>query len=542
MFRWCIAMAAGMLGLQAAASGAQLRVSPSVVGLGEPAVVTVSGAEANAAVTGSVVDPTGVSHALAFTRQADGWTATFTGTTVRAFLGKDWNLYSVTAEVAEASAQAAALKADFSLDDRAKTLYFVFWIDDFGAGRELDPSLVDWYHREAGPIAYLLQHDDTRAYDVHELLSRYDFKRDYLGHHFHVFRWPGSRVRLWLNNHLYARFLDFRRLVNGRAGFELVRVGTVGGALAAVAILLFVSARRRRSGALAAGAGLLLLAALSLALLRVNFMKIHDWHNWSFEFDNPAWCHDFLEEARAEFRASGQEFPPVVRHGWNLPPRCMARDYMTEFGVLSDASAISGVWTNNYLDTFGYPGRTVVWRDDPRPYYASATGDFNQVWSGAEPDRGVLELPLTFPNAQLIKPEEIAPALARMPHGALVSTYLHPHDDPALLKGLVAQLKSTYADVRFIRPDEYVELYLKHKPRPVLIEEDGTAYWAYAGEANTRPIRQTGMVHLRKGDGGLAVEVNTEAPLPLLEIRSAGHETLRLTNVSPGRHDLKPTP
>jgi hypothetical protein len=535
---------------------AEVRVSDPVIRPGEPVTLTVAVSNASATLSGTVTSPLGERHSLTFAPQPGGvWTATFTNTDARAFLSPDWGRYAVAVEVAGETGSPRVLEASFALEESSKTLYVVFWVDDFGAGGDLDPNFVDWYHREAGPIAYLLQKDDTRFFNLSELLSRHDFRRDYLGHHFHVFHWPGNRASLWLNNVAYARFLDFRRAVNRRAGFELIRVRHLAPALAAIAALLFLAYRRKRQAWAAVLLALCVGAVVCLVLLRANYMRVHNWERWAYEFDNRPWCLAFLEETRRDFHAHGLDFPPIVRHGWGLPPRDLMVDYMTRFGVLADASMTTGSGTNNYLSTaFGYPHRSIAWPDRPTPYYASVMGDFNRVWNGTEPDRGLLELPLLFPNAQLfdVNPQ-VHETLARLPHGALVSTYIHPYDQTDTLKALVGYLKAAYTDVRFVRPDAYVDLHMRHVPRPVLVERDLRAYWAYFDGVTMHPIRETDAVRVRAANGGYEVEVGTYQALPLLELHLDGAgqpaldgralpkgpgSALRAENLSPGLYAL----
>jgi hypothetical protein len=432
------------------------------------------------------------------------------------------------AGAARGAAPGAVADGAFPNGETNKTLYVVTWVDDFGSGGDLPREFVAWYHRHAGPLALMLQRDDVRHYDLDALLARYDFTYDYLGHHFQVARWPGSRLALVLNNRVYARYLDFREWVEARLGVDIVRARHILPLLIlalATAAWRYGRTRRRRWLAAAALAGCL---AAGFLWLRINYVRIDDLHNWAFEHHNRDWCRGFLDKARADFAERGYAFPPVVRHGWNLPPIGMMDVYMDACGVLADASAISGMGTNRYLEQFGYTRRTLVWGAAALPYYASLAGDYTVPWSGDEADRGLLILPLTFPNCTRFSLDADARAKVHaLPDGALVATYLHPHDDWSTIRALVTWLNRTYPNVRYVRPDDYTALAMRRQPRPVLIAADGTASWAWMDADALRPIRRTAAVEAVRtrdpaGDETIRFRVRTEAPVPLLRVATPG--------------------
>ncbi len=161
--------------------------------------------------------------------------------------------------------------------------------------------------------------------------------------------------------------------------------------------------------------------------LRFNHIHVQDVRNWSFELTNPDWWKKVLVNAKNKLNSVGFSFPAVVRHGWNLPPKEIMGFYMSDLGVLADASGVSGGGRNDYLKTFGYHGRTINWRNSTLPYYASLSGDYDKVWSGSEQDRGLLEMPLTFPNFEnMALDSKVMAKIKSLSNGALVSTYLHP--------------------------------------------------------------------------------------------------------------------
>lgn len=552
----CLCSMAGTCGVAADL----LTVTPAVVSAGGAVRVTVACDRPMDGVDGIVRSPLGRVHQLRFEVRGTTCTALFTNTTDKGFLADDWGDYTVQARLVRRAEPPTELSTSFRLPDSAKTLFVVFWVDDFGSGGELAPDFQAWYHAQAGPIAYLLQRDDTRFFNVGALLSRYDFGRDYLGHHLHAFHWPGPRWRLWLSHRVYAPYLAAQDRLNARAGARLLRAGTVVTPLTLLAGVLWVGARKGGRKVRGIAAGLCLVTAVGLLLLRLNHVQTSDFSNWAFEHDNPAWWQGFLAESAATLNRSGFAFPPVVRHGWNLPPAHSMRYYMETLGVLADASAISGAGTNAFVEKYGYARRRIVWGETPLPYYARLGGDYSEAWDGREETRGLLELPLTFPNfSQPVAGAAMEKRIAALPHGALVSTYLHPWEDTGPLRRLVGHLNRTYDDVRYIRPDDYVRFYMRQHPRPVCMDADGGAHWAFVGEGRLHTIRRTDVVRVvaRESEAGESVcrmVVDTGAPLPRLQIHVPGatraafdgremslaaDDTLTVTNVCPGPHVLR---
>lgn len=515
-----------LLGLGASLSpGNTLHIEPEQPARGDPVTMVWENLPGGLSLAGTVRDPLGKMHRLEFQESGSGsYRAHFDQTHAAAFLREDWGAYQVRASASDPeSTETWAAEHTFQLDPLSKTLYAVLWIDDFGTGGELSSAFISWYHEQAGPISYVLQQDDTRSFNLDRLLAGYDFNQDYLGHHLQSMRWGGARWRLTLNRWTYGPYERARQRLNQQVGFQLVR------AIYLLAILVLLAAcggwiyirHRRRKALWLAGAALLL--ALLLLALRANFVMLDDWRNWTFEIANRAWRLETLDQAREEFASQGMDFPPVVRHAWNLPPADSMDDYMQRYGVLADASAVRGMGTNAYLRiAFGIHDREIVWSDRVLPYYASRSQDYNAPWDGQEEDRGLLELPLTFHGAaRLAWDRSCEDIVAGLPHGALTAVYIHPGESVETVKQWVTYLNKNVSGVEFVRIDEYMQLFMHHHPRPVHVDAQGTASWAFLNDARLIPIRETDQVRVSTGDTPgepWELDVHTRAPIPVLSL------------------------
>jgi hypothetical protein len=531
----------------------ELNVNKYVIAPGSAVTVRVEGTAQGAAVSGTVRTPAGREFPLAFARSdSSAFESVFTNTTDMGVLTPDWNRYVVAVNHRSAAGVQQALTNSFVLQNSAKCLYFVLWVDDFGATGEFPKRFRDWYRRHAGPISYLLQKDDTRFYNMKRLLSAYDFGYDYLAHHFHAYWWPGSRILLNLENRVYAPFLTWRYYFRNKVGIDLFRVGNVA-LVWCVFVLAFVVGyiRRRKTGDLLGAAACVLLLA-GFIFLRANHERVRNRLYWRYEHSNTPWCMAFLANARKEFESCGFAFPSVVRNGWNLPPPGIMAYYMGELGVLADATGVSGLGTNSFLEGYAFydrtmywPARTMYWPARTTPYYASLSRDYNVEWNGDEADRGMLEVPLTFEDFLVLDLDAaVLSKIRSLPNGALLSTYLHANEKTETVEKLVLYLNGAYKNIRYVRADDYVRFFMKLYPRPVLIKADLSAHWAFLQHGALRAIRKTDVVAVREdgnaedGRQTLTFTVDTERNIPLVQIEVAEVATAKLDGQPVAQSDV----
>ncbi|MFX0195700.1 MAG: hypothetical protein ACFFCW_06215 [Candidatus Hodarchaeota archaeon] len=237
------------------------------------------------------------------------------------------------------------LKDEFSILDSEKHLYVVLWVDDFGAYGELPHENRRWYHENAGPISYALEWDDRGFFDPSALFKKYDFSYDFLSHHLHAMHWSHSRLHLYLDYYLCENYSGIKKFLNDALSklpiqFHL-RDRYAFAILFSIRLIFLLCGRRKyclkQLGIIA------ILASLVVVLLALNNRYLSNPRNWTYELKNPRWCKDFLLSTRKNLLEHGFVFPKVLRHGWNLPPAGLMEFYMSELGVLTDASAISGL-------------------------------------------------------------------------------------------------------------------------------------------------------------------------------------------------------
>ncbi len=543
------------------ASQVQMSLDNTEINSGEDVLIKLDSQRSIERINGVVETPLGNKYKLEFARRHDGtYVSRFRHTTDKGFQTTDWNVYRIVTTLRYADGGVEETTNYFNIKEAEKDLYFVFWVDDFGAHGELKKEFRKWYHDNFGPISYALSEDDRHYYDLSLLLSKYDFKRDYLSHHFHVFHWDRGYIFLFMENSIYKRYLKFRYYVNSRIGFKLVRVGNI---LLLTLLLAIFAVKFRKSNSRKSSAIIIICISIAIfsILLRQNHIYVDNYNNWRFEHHNIEWSKNFLKDINDELNSHGYRFPAVTRHGWNLPPKGVMRFYMSELGVLADASGVSGIGKNDYLTRYGYYRRVIDWKKVPVPYYASLNGGYGELWIGNEEDRGLLEMPLTFNNFQDIEVDSnVIEKIKQLPSGALVSTYLHPYDNPDNFKTLVNFIRNRYRNVKFIRADTYVDVFMKHRPRPIIIDFDLNTFWAFVENGRLNPIRRTQAIKMSvENISGKAVtyrlEIFTFKEVPILQINilnpkfviydnkrleiEADKKWVILERVKPGRHMLK---
>jgi len=447
-------------------------------------------------------------------------------TNEKGFLTKDWNVYSINVSAKNLYGEEKKRKKYFYLKESEKILYFVFWVDDFGNGGELRKKDRNWYHTNVGPISYGLERDEAGHYNLSKLFKKYDFVKDYLSHHFHPFHWDRGRIFLFADNLIYKPCLKFKNYIIDLFHFDLIHWKNVAHFILILVILFFlILLNLKVIKQFVLIYFLLCFFIISFSVfLRLNHLYVRNYKNWTFEHNNPEWCKNFLINAKNDFNLCGLKFPSIVRHGWNLPPKGIMKFYMSYLGVLADASGVSGLQHNDYLKIYYYYDRSINWGNTAIPYFASLSGDYNKEWNGDEKDRGILEVPLTFQNFQHIKIDsKVIDKIKSLPNGSLISTYLHPHDDIKSLTGLVNFLKTNYYNVNFVKANTYVELYMKHYPRPILLDSNLNAFWAFLESGLLKPIRETDLVDINiieklEYEINYSLSINTLNEIPILQI------------------------
>ncbi|MEW6033645.1 MAG: hypothetical protein AB1603_02185 [Chloroflexota bacterium] len=434
----------------------------------------------------------------------------------------------------------------------AKRLYAVLWVDDCGS-MPLSRKDVDWYHRNAGPISLALENDDRFPWSFRRMLGpgAPDLSTDYLSHHYHAVRWKGLSLpkKLYDLLHLHWHVRAFMRRTSpdrlSKRAFRLAYGATFLSGIALAVYLYFLNTL---------AFALFLAAFLTILSLAVDWFYVQHPRNWQNLLADAEWHRSFLVRIKGEFNRRGREYPALVRHGWDLPPEGTMSLYLSEMGVLADASATPTTHE-------GHPsvaGRHLSWSIQT-PYYASLSRGYNQPWDGhEETDRGLLELPVVLGNiAAYGFGDAEKDIIASLPADGLVAAYIHPWDRFEAVKEWVSFLKTNY-DVRFVRADEYLESYMRRYPRPVVLRSDLKPRWAFKHDDRLCPIRetpeQTVTARVQRVVDDLVeveVEVGTETPVPELafevqemrvpgfELRSGQYVAL---NVAPGKYRFKVRP
>lgn len=378
---------------------------------------------------------------------------------------------------------------------------------------------------------------------------------DFVSHHLHAVKWKGRTGTKRLHDALHISWLvhsilksrSIRRI--GRRPFRILWASGIVLLWAAVVFAFFANL-------------VLFMALMTLLLALVGtvglWYYVQEPYNWEYFISEPDKWKAFLLDSKREFEQTLGSYPLVVRHGWNLPPQGSGGFYLTEMGVLADASAV----TTGGDSRPTLPGRTLVWQKS-NPYYTSLSGDYNESWSGKEEDRGLLEVPVVLGNiAHYGFGDEEKRLIEGLPENALAGVYVHPWDDFGPVREWVLFLKANYK-VTFVRADSYVKMLMRNDPRPVLLDKDLKPRWAVLKEGRLTAIRevddaQAVSTRLVASDGGsfrITLTVNTASPLPLLGIGGSRateisgkvkfegtQDRLLAKRVAPGVYDLEINP
>lgn len=493
-------------------------------------------------------------------KESGGFVAVFADTFDQGFLSDGWNEYR--AQLCDVRGRVIAA-TPFHLSSRAKTLYFTLYIDDVGAGGLPSEKELNWYRQAAGPINFGYQCDDIGCMSLQKIQKKFGGGRDYIFHHFHPYEFVGppllKRIDSLLNwykwhyrlNEAIARLTGNRVRIRDRHFFGLLLLFSA---------LWFIIYLRKRSRVirLALFFSLGLLFIFLLASQAAN--SSHREENLRIRIDDTEWCKDFLRKTKRLFAAHGLVYPRVTRHGWNLPPAGLNEFYLAEMNVLADASAIRRD-KGSALQPIAVGQRMVEWRETALPYYTKKGGDLNSVWDGAEETRGLLEMPLALDNVSAYGfSNEQRALIDQLPSGALVSTFVHPGNSIRKLEPVLSYLQSRSA-VQFVSTLEYLDIFMRHYPRPVLLDLDQkTGHWAYLDKTGLKTIAETTIVGFQDGDLEFRIDVKTVSPTPLLGLISlktsrlefdgqdcAGIERenasyFEIKDVSPGEHAIRLSP
>jgi hypothetical protein len=428
--------------------------------------------------------------------------------------------------------------------DKAKRLYAVLWVDDWSSF-PLRKKDIRWFHENAGPLSVGLEMDDRISQPFKKQFrqlreSSSDHSTDYLSHHYHATRWIGpsfiKKACDFLRLRWYAYFIT--RLLGVERLAERAR------------IMIVYRNKPRITQYLLVASGILPFLALSLLFYTLNptalivfwalcivllgpialFIYTQLKRNWEYTFSNWGKNRAFLQELKKTMQKEGLHYPVVLRHGWHFPPESSMEFYMAEMNALADASAIA---TPGYGPAVNKIGR-LIWRNTT-PYYASLSRDYDVPWDSLdEEDRGILELPVNLGNiAEHGFTVSAKQMIEQTPDGSLVSTYIHGWDDFGPIKDWVDYLKKNY-DVKFVRADEYANIYMQQHPRPVLINDDFKANWALKRGGRLQGIteidKEIVSVELLQRNEELTellLNVSTKKPVPEIGIALPRVKTLQ---------------
>jgi len=365
-----------------------------------------------------------------------------------------------------------------------KLVYAVLWIDDAGSA-SLPRDSVNWYHKNAGPMSFAVEIDDRYPWSFNKLLKNrsIDLAFDYLSHHHHSIQWRGNRLIKWIYNstklywglYTFLQLLSFSTLHPIQLHFVLIVFGSV---LFALGYFLYPYDIRISA--------LLLMTLFFLALMAFTWFYVRLSRNWKMMLLDTEWNKEFLQRVRKTFEDKGFEYPAIIRHGWNVSLPHMMKFYMKELGVIADWSPTP---TKEEYDAC-IDNVRIVWKNR-EPYYAGLSQGYEVEWDGEdEEDRGLLMLPVTLGDIAVYGFGEREKKLIKeVPDGGLVSAYIHPVDNFKSIINWVNYLKRFF-DVRFITAEEYTRIFMKKRPRPMLIDRNFRVHWTFKENGHFYPIRE----------------------------------------------------
>lgn len=416
-----------------------------------------------------IISPAGEVHNLVPLKQLENkGQVLFSQTYDRGFLTANWNQYEVKLYNKE---KQCVDRAVFSLNDKNKQLFFTVYVDDIGKAGYLNTDGEKWFKSIGGRINYGYQQDDKGGILLGPVLKRYNNKKDYIFHHFHAWKFSGNRGILKLDR--FLKWNHRKHLVNNFTTIPLRDRHYIAilGLLLILSAVIWIYRKNKITKTIFISVTAIFFLML-IAVLSSQHSRSPD--NWEIKLGDTAWCKNFLLTAKQEFQKNGLEYPKITRHGWNTPPRGLSRFYITQMGVIADATMIypnvNKYGSDNAENDYGVILNQVRkfnynWPDKislPLPYYTNINEDIDSVWDGIENHKGLLEMPLTVDNIVGYGFDETDKKIIdRLPNGALVSTYIHPGQDLRKIKEVISYIENNYT-LSFISAKDYLDLYLRH--------------------------------------------------------------------------------
>lgn len=487
-------------------------VSPKVIDLGETVTIRIDKTVDIYTHRILILSPSGKVYSPVPEKKLDHYEISFSETHERGFLNDNWNQYKVSLVDGYNKAVESSC---FYIKPKRKQLFFTVYVDDIGGAGFLNKAGEKWFKGLGGKINYGYENDDwgRQIGSLESVISKYG--GDYIFHHYHAVAFNKNRLFLKIN-----RLLRWKHIKESINGFFRVKfrdrhyiLGAILLQVLSVALGLYKKAKVIRSILIL---NFLFTLVVLSAVLSSQFVL--NQNNWSLKFSDAGWCEAFLLQTKREFEHNNLTYPPVIRHGFNIPPRKLNGFYLSQMGVLADSSFIFPdglrLKDNNSASvvaegTYETDDRLILkqlgkysynWPEKlplPLPYYSDLRGELNTLYEGVEAHRGLLEMPLTFGNIcanGLYEPNyEI---IDYLPGGALVSTYIHPGDNLYYLNQVISYLQEKY-DLTFISALDYLKIYLNYFPRPILVDaKRQKIFWAYLEDSRLMPIIESDSIVL----------------------------------------------
>ncbi|MHA1395771.1 MAG: hypothetical protein ACTSRZ_19900 [Promethearchaeota archaeon] len=509
-----------------------IKIYPKYINIGDAVCIEFSGNGKNKDYKIRILSPLGNSYSLIPQKGAkERYKLIFKNTYDKGFLTDSWNYYKV--ELYDSNKQSLG-HSSFFLKDKNKVLYFTVYVDDIGREGYLNENGEKWFKNIGGKINYGYQSDDSGGCPLKLILRKYNNKEDYIFHHYHSWRFTGNRIILKLYH--FLRWSSYKHKINDFFGVKLRNryffIFFIFLFISSIFLYLYKKNKITKIG-------FIISFILFFYILTCTFSQsyVENQGRREIKLSDVEWNKRFLKKISKKFEEINLKYPEITRHGWNIPPKGLNEFYLTEMGVLADASFIypnfekskkqhskknSGEILNKVVKySYIWPAELSM----PLPYYTNLNNDFNILWDKEEAHRGILEMPLTFRNicAYGFKDSD-KKIIDLLPNGALISTYVHPAQDLRNLRKILSYIKKNYI-ISFINAREYLKIYLKYYPRPVLIDLSAKrAYWALLKENTITTITETNLIKFNNN----IIHIDSVNDPPFLAIRGKKSNVIKL--------------